>query len=132
MLMKIKLEHVHYMPKTLEEGVLYVSKEYKTASHLCACGCGIKVNTPLKPTEWSFQEKGSKPSLSPSVGNWQLACKSHYWIREGEIMWSNQWTSQQILLGRNSEEKRRELYYSSLNTKKLFNKFTDWLKGLFN
>lgn len=129
--MKIKLEYVHYMPKALEEGVLYVSREYKTASHLCACGCQTKVNTPLKATEWSVKETAQGPSLYPSIGNWQLPCKSHYWIRDGKISWSNQWTSQQIAFGRYSEEKRRELHYAPLN-KTLFKKITDWLRDFFD
>lgn len=129
--MKIKLEHVHYMPKSLEDGVLYVSKEYKTAAHLCACGCKTKVNTPLKATEWSLKETVHGPSLYPSIGNWQLPCKSHYWIREGKVSWSNQWTSQQISLGRDNEEKKRELHYAPFNKKTLFEKVTDWLRGFF-
>lgn len=36
------------MPPVLEHGKLYISKEYKVAIHLCACGCGIKTVTPLK------------------------------------------------------------------------------------
>ena len=37
---RLRLERVHYMPKVLEPGVLYVSISYRTASHLCFCGCG--------------------------------------------------------------------------------------------
>lgn len=110
--MKIKLQRVHYMPKTLEPGVLYVSEEFGAVAHLCACGCGTKVNTPLGPTEWSFKETPQGPSLYPSVGNWQLPCQSHYWIDRGEIRWSNKWTPQQIAAGRRREEARRNAYYN--------------------
>ena len=60
------------MPQDLRPGVLYVSEEFGAAAHLCACGCGEKVSTPLGPTEWSLEETGGGPTLRPSVGNWQL------------------------------------------------------------
>ena len=111
--MRFRLERVHYMPKVLEPGVLYVSEEFETAAHLCACGCNEKVRTPLGPTEWRFEDTPRGPSLSPSVGSWQSACKSHYWITKGEVRWSNQWTPAQVAAGRNAEEARRRAYYDS-------------------
>ena len=44
-------EFVEGIPERLEEGVLYVSILYATAMHLCACGCGREVVTPLTPTD---------------------------------------------------------------------------------
>jgi len=44
---RFQIEHVHSMPKELSPGILYVSEEFRTAAHLCACGCGSKVRTPL-------------------------------------------------------------------------------------
>lgn len=49
--MNIRLERVHFMPTALEPRVLYVSEEFGAAAHLCACGCGSKIRTPLGPTE---------------------------------------------------------------------------------
>jgi hypothetical protein len=118
MINTILLHRVHYMPKQLEPGILYVSDEFETAAHLCACGCGNKVVTPLGPTEWSLAVRKDKPSLSPSIGNWQIPCRSHYWIKHGSIKWSYQWTEKKILSGRKNEEKRRKAYYSSLKRKK--------------
>lgn len=46
---RFRLERVGYMPKQLEPAVLYISQEFETAAHLCACGCGVKVRTPLGP-----------------------------------------------------------------------------------
>ena len=43
---------VKYIPEKLEKGKLYISMEYATASHLCACGCGEKVVTPISPDFW--------------------------------------------------------------------------------
>lgn len=131
--MKIRLQHVHYMPKDLEAGVLYVSKEFGTAAHLCACGCGSKIRTPLGPTEWSLEETARGPTLYPSVGNWQQPCKSHYWIRNGQVVWAGKWTQKQIEAGRCAEESRRKAYYDALDSQRggLLRKFWNWLKGLF-
>jgi len=107
----IKLLHLKYLPKVLEPGYLYVSQEYKVAGHLCACGCGNKVITPLGPTEWEFSEADGRPTLNPSIGNWQLPCRSHYWISNGTIHWSYQWTEKQIADGKKAEDKKRVRHY---------------------
>ena len=75
--MKIRLQRVDYMPKELEPGVLYVSEEFDAAAHLCPCGCGSKIRTPLGPTDWALEENDNGPTLHPSIGNWQLPCQSH-------------------------------------------------------
>jgi hypothetical protein len=41
---------VELLPDTLEEQMLYVSVEYAAMVHLCLCGCGKKVVTPISPT----------------------------------------------------------------------------------
>lgn len=86
------MKRVHYMPKNLEPGLFYVSDEFEIAGHLCACGCGSKVMTPLGTTEWSFEDSSFGPTLTPSIGSWQLLCKSHYCITHGEVCWADQWT----------------------------------------
>jgi len=115
---KIQLLHVQFLPKDLEPGILYVSQEYGVAGHQCPCGCGNKIITPLDPTEWAYSEKNGKPTLYPSIGNWQLPCRSHYWITKGKIEWSYQWTDEQIATGRVAEEERRKHYYNKTSRKK--------------
>src|SRR2546421_6007834 len=104
--MKIELQQVLYIPRELMPGVLYVSEEFGAAAHLCPCGCGSKIRTPLGPTEWALEETARGPTLYPSVGNWQHDCQSHYWIYEGEVKWADKWTPRQINLGRRGEEAR--------------------------
>ena len=130
--MKIRLQRVHYIPKDLEEGVLYVSEEFGTAAHLCACGCGSKIRTPLGPTDWSFKETALGPTLYPSIGNWQQACKSHYLIRQGKVIWASEWTREKIEAGRYAEETRRKAYYDELDTHSSgpMSKFWNWFKNL--
>jgi hypothetical protein len=131
--MKFELQRVHYMPKDLKPGVLYVSEEFGIAIHLCPCGCGSKVKTPLGPTEWSVEETGTGPSLRPSVGNWQQACQSHYWITRGETVWAPKWTPEEIKAGRQHEEERRHGYYQGLDRQRggAARRFWRWLKSLF-
>jgi hypothetical protein len=131
--MKIKLQRVYYMPKELKPGVLYVSEEFGAAAHLCACGCGAKIRTPLGSTEWSLEDTASGPTLRPSVGNWQQACQSHYVIYQGEVIWCKKWTSKQIATGRRAEDERRDAYYVALNRQRggTLRRFWYWIKGLF-
>jgi hypothetical protein len=82
---RIILQRVKYLPRDLAPGTLYVSEEFSVAGHLCACGCGNKVITPLAPAEWIFAERAGRPTLHPSIGNWQLPCRSHYVIANGQI-----------------------------------------------
>lgn len=130
--MKIELQRVHYMPKELKPGVLYVSEEFGAAAHLCACGCGAKIRTPIGPTEWAIEETDSGPTLYPSVGNWQQACQSHYWIYRGKVIWSDKWTPEQISAGRHYEEERQRTYYDALDRQRsgAMRRFWRWLKGL--
>lgn len=102
------------MPSVLEPGILYVSEEFETAAHLCPCGCGEKIRTPLGPTEWKFTEGRNGPSLSPSVGNWHLACRTHYWITDGRIIWAPNWTEEQVQAGRLRDEQRPTEYFDAI------------------
>jgi Family of unknown function (DUF6527) len=131
--MKFKLQRVRYMPKELQPGVLYVSKEFGTAAHLCACGCGTKVRTPLGPTEWAVKNTRGGPSLWPSVGNWQQDCQSHYVIRCGEVVWCKKWSAKQIAAGRAAEQRRRKAYYEDRERARKwpFAKLWSWIKYLF-
>jgi hypothetical protein len=131
--MKIELQHVRYMPKELKPGILYLSEEFGTAAHLCPCGCGSKVRTPLGPTEWFLEETDRGPTLYPSVGNWQLPCRSHYLIRRGEVVWARQWTPAQVAAGRRAEQERRRAYHDALdrNRNGILDRFWRWLKSLF-
>lgn len=129
----ITLQRVEFMPKQLEPGILYVSEKYGAMAHLCACGCGAKIRTPLGQTEWSVKETASGPSLWPSVGNWQQACKSHYIIDRGEIIWCGSWTPEQIMAGRQAEESRRKAHYDAMYAKDgWLYRFWNWLKRLFD
>lgn len=81
----VKPEFVEYIPEMadMEENVLYISKQWTTASHLCLCGCKKLVVTPLGGSGKSWQmliEDDKFVTLSPSIGNNYFECKSHYHI----------------------------------------------------
>lgn len=114
-LMRYRLERVDAMPAALESGVLYVSEAYETAAHLCACGCGSKIRTPLGVAEWTVEDDEAGPSLHPSVGNWQRPCRSHYVIAGGDVHWSAAWTDRQVEVGRLGEQRRREAHYAQMH-----------------
>jgi hypothetical protein len=132
-LTRIKLVRVEYVPKTLQPGLLYVAEEFGAAVHLCACGCGSKVSTPLGPTEWTLEETSDGPNLRPSVGNWQLGCNSHYWIWGGNVIWSGKWTPEQVTAGRNAEEERRRAYYDAIECKRggVVQRLWHWIRSFF-
>ena len=88
-------EFVHYIPEDLSDGVLYVSIPFVTAVHLCCCGCGNQVVTPLNPREWCLTFNGESVSLNPSIGNWGLECQSHYLIRRNQVVWLPRWSDPQ-------------------------------------
>ena len=81
---KYKTLFVEDVPITrnLKEGVLYVSIRHSIVTHLCACGCGARIDTPLDPDEWTMIYNGETISLRPSIGNWDIPCQSHYFITE--------------------------------------------------
>lgn len=80
----------------MEQGTLYVSIKYNSAIHLCACGCGSEIVTPLSPVGWRLIYNGRSVSLRPSIGNWNYPCRSHYYITEDEIVWAGRFTDKQI------------------------------------
>lgn len=71
---------VEYIPEILEDGKVYISHSYKTAVHLCACGCKNKTVTPFQ-MGWEVTVMNGEVSIYPSIGNWNFPCRSHYWIK---------------------------------------------------
>lgn len=117
--MRLKHQFVEFMPDVIQEGVIYISLEYKSVIHKCACGCGKEVNTPLHPTGWKLLYNGESISLNPSVGNWSFDCKSHYWITNSEIEWSLKWSNETIHKVRTIENSERQEFYRNKNSENL-------------
>lgn len=79
---------VELIPDVLEDGVLYISIPHCVTIHKCICGCGNEVVTPIAPNGWRLSFDGETVSLSPSIGNWNFECRSHYWIRNNQVVFA--------------------------------------------
>ena len=101
---RIVPEFVTSFPAELEPGHLYVSAQFSTAAHLCACGCGREVVTPLSPAQWVLTFDGTV-TVWPSIGNWALPCQSHYIIDHGKIKWARNFTRDEIQRNRESDHR---------------------------
>ncbi len=111
---KLTPQFVEFIPHKLQEGVLYVSMTYSTASHLCCCGCGKEVVTPLSPTDWKLVSDGETVSLDPSIGNWSFPCRSHYWIKNNSVRWAGQMSRERIEAGRARDRAAKARYYGGM------------------
>ena len=130
---RIRGEFVEFIPETLESGVVYISRKYKTASHLCCCGCGNKVVTPLKPGGWHLTTKRSAVTLDPSIGSWSLPCQSHYWIRANKIVWAPKWSKNQIKGGWINDQVAREQHFDAPPQRVesgIWQRFINWILGI--
>ena len=110
---KLRHEFVDYIPKQLDDHVLYVSIHFGTVIHRCPCGCGEEVVTPLGPAEWQLTYDGSMVSLAPSIGNWSFPCRSHYWIEKGSVRWARGFSETEVVLVRQEARMRRDGYYQA-------------------
>jgi len=83
----IKPKKVEYIPKLMDEGILYISDRFKLAIHLCVCGCKIKTVTPLD--EWKLTGNDDFVTLRPSIGNFngEKPYHAHYYITNNQIQW---------------------------------------------
>lgn len=111
-----RFEHrfVEHFPEQLDVGVLYISMSFASAAHLCACGCGKEVVTPLSPVAWRLTFDGEGVSLSPSIGNWSFPCRSHYWIEKSEVDWSYDMSERQIRAGRARAQAARTSHFGQV------------------
>jgi hypothetical protein len=105
----LRPEFVEFIPEQLKDGVLYVSRRYSTASHLCCCGCRREVVTPLNAAKWHLITRGGTVSLTPSVGNWSFPCKSHYWIDSNSVRWAGAMSDKQIAAVKAHDRRDAEL-----------------------
>lgn len=103
---------VEEIPRELEAATLYISLEYGTVVHLCCCGCGEEVVTPLSPVDWKLIYDGETVSLDPSIGSWSLPCRSHYWITRGRVRWSYAFSEDKIAENRAWDRDLRRRFFS--------------------
>jgi hypothetical protein len=109
--MKLSVIHkfVDFIPEKLEDRILYISVNHCVAIHKCACGCGNEVVTPIAPNGWRLLFDGETVSLSPSIGNWNFECRSHYWIKENQILWATSWDNEKPAK-KNKKSKKKKFF----------------------
>lgn len=84
MIKKFETVHVNSLPirSEMEENQIYISEKTWQSSHLCACGCGEEVLTPLLRGGWHYYtNEENDVTLSPSITN--QVCDSTYSINQG-------------------------------------------------
>lgn len=94
---ELETVHLETMPDNgmMDYGKIYVSLKFELAIHLCACGwCTRQTVTPFYNEAfpvgnrgWQYSETDGKVTLAPSIGNWNMPCKSHYYVRNGKVEW---------------------------------------------
>lgn len=116
----MRLEHkfVEFVPDKLDAKTLYVSIPYATAAHKCCCGCGREVVTPISPTDWRLIFDGKTVSLEPSIGNWAFPCRSHYWIKRGNVEWAGAWSEEEVAAGKLRDKIAKERYFGQAESSK--------------
>ena len=122
------------IPQSLEDGVLYISEKFSTSAHNCCCGCGQRVVLPLKPGKWSITRRSDRISLSPSVGNWSLACQSHYWIQNNTVRWAGKFTASQIRENRARDKLASQVAHNQnrIHERGFWQRSYDQVKALFS
>ena len=99
------------IPDELEPATLYVSVDFLTTSHLCACGCGAEVVLPLHPTKWRVSFDGATVTMKPSIGSSSLPCRSHYFITAGEVHWADPMTDEDYGAARARDRRDDDHWY---------------------
>jgi hypothetical protein len=84
--MRFTYRAVERLPKQIDQGVLYHSKEFEVAAVSCACGCGHRVML-LVPDSHQVSELAGLATVRPSISVCDAPCKSHYVISRGEVEW---------------------------------------------
>ena len=102
---------VQFIPehRDLKEGILYVSMQYGVVVHFCPCGCGHLSELTLDQDRWMLSYNGVSLSLTPSIGNSRLPCRSHYWIKDNKVIWCERMTKSAASMKDAAETRAREL-----------------------
>ena len=120
------------IPDNIEPGLIYISRRFLTAIHLCACGCGKEVVTPLSKGEWKLTNVKRLISLYPSIGNWDYPCQSHYWVMQNRIVWDGKISREYIEHARENHNSKLAFLYNSeqVADKSIFMKFKIFIKRI--
>ena len=111
-ILKYRMVYVDRIVPPLDAQTVYISEQFEVAALLCPCGCGHQINLLLGDGH-RIEDRDGKPSISPSIGVWDSPCRSHFWIRNGEVAWAEEWSDDRI----NRAMINQTLRHSALETK---------------
>ncbi len=86
---------VDEQPDPLDSGICYLigeDSDWWFAAFACPCGCRAEIVLNLLPTtrpRWRVEVGDDHlATIAPSI-NRHVGCKSHFFIREGSVLWAN-------------------------------------------
>ena len=82
--MRYRYEAVDFIPAQMAEATVYHNVDFELAGLLCACGCGHRI-TLLVPDSHQVWNHDGYATISPSIGVMDAPCKSHFFIRHGDV-----------------------------------------------
>jgi hypothetical protein len=85
---------VERIPRQLDEGVVYHSEKFELGALLCACGCGHRVDL-LVPDSHRITSNNGFANIHPSISVLDAACKSHYCVTAGGVLWLASFSGEQ-------------------------------------
>ena len=120
--------------KDLIPGIVYISMKHNMVVHRCPCECGGLSEFMLDPIRFRMEYDGRSVTFEPSIGNSNLQCRSHYWIRDNQIQWCSpmeDWETKQAQrreLSRALEVREAEEWNRKKGIGKLWKRFGRWWK----
>jgi Family of unknown function (DUF6527) len=126
----VRAEFVEFIPRNLDPGVFYISRRFRTGSHLCCCGCSTKIVTPFRPTEYTLTETGKSITIRPSIGNWNFPCRSHYLITGSRVVWVGAMSQEEIDFGRKRDEQDKDRYFRRQPEPTLYRRIRLWVREI--
>lgn len=124
---RYRAEYVSQIPETLVDGIVYVSHEYEIAALKCACGCGHRVILLLGDGH-SVTDTHGYADVSPSIGVWDAPCRSHFFIRRGNVLWAESY-SESAIQHAMKRQLKSHLRQSS-KPKRWWTQFSEWFLRL--
>lgn len=83
------------LPSQVEPYEFHYSQRFEMAAIACACGCGHRVMLNLQDQHQLVIE-GGLPTVTPSILVSDAACLSHFFIRNGQVEWAQQWSKKTV------------------------------------
>ena len=95
--MKYRYMPIEYIPDKLDPGIVYHNKEFEIAALLCPCGCGHRISLLVPDSHQIYSENGLV-TIEPSISVCDSTCKSHFYIKSGNIKWFHAFSESQVHL----------------------------------